>query len=119
MTATKEMGGVDKRIPIQVDKCTWAIEFFANNGKIFTGDEIINADTRKTVISFEPIGVIGSIIPWNFPYWQALRFGAPSLMVGNTIVLKQDSDTMQSGIEIEKTVHKAGLRRRSISDISR
>ncbi len=48
-------------------------------------------------------------MPWNFPYWQALRFAAPSLMVGNTIVLKPASATMQCGIEIEKTFSKAGL----------
>jgi succinate-semialdehyde dehydrogenase/glutarate-semialdehyde dehydrogenase/succinyl-CoA reductase len=61
------------------------------------------------VIKFQPIGVIGSIMPWNFPYWQALRFAAPSLMVGNTIVLKPASATMQCGIEIEKAFNKAGF----------
>jgi acyl-CoA reductase-like NAD-dependent aldehyde dehydrogenase len=55
------------------------------------------------------LGVIGSIMPWNFPYWQALRFAAPSLIAGNTIVLKPASATMQCGIEIEKTFDKAGL----------
>src|SRR3712207_9334634 len=64
--------------------------------------EIVNTDARKTVIRFQPIGVIGSIMPWNFPYWQALRFAAPSLMIGNTVVLKPASATMQCGIEIEK-----------------
>jgi acyl-CoA reductase-like NAD-dependent aldehyde dehydrogenase len=61
------------------------------------------------VIKFQPIGVVGSIMPWNFPYWQALRFAAPSLMIGNTIVLKPASATMQCGIEIEKTFIKAGV----------
>jgi succinate-semialdehyde dehydrogenase/glutarate-semialdehyde dehydrogenase/succinyl-CoA reductase len=61
------------------------------------------------VIRFQPIGVIGSIMPWNFPYWQALRFAAPSLMIGNTIVLKPASATMQCGIEIEKTFNRVGL----------
>jgi acyl-CoA reductase-like NAD-dependent aldehyde dehydrogenase len=61
------------------------------------------------VIKFQPTGVIGSIMPWNFPYWQALRFAAPSLMIGNTIVLKPASATMQCGIEIEKAFDKAGL----------
>jgi acyl-CoA reductase-like NAD-dependent aldehyde dehydrogenase len=61
------------------------------------------------VIKFQPIGVIGSIMPWNFPYWQALRFAAPSLMIGNTIVLKPASATMQCGIEIEKAFDRAGL----------
>jgi succinate-semialdehyde dehydrogenase/glutarate-semialdehyde dehydrogenase/succinyl-CoA reductase len=72
-------------------------------------DEVVNTDARKTVIKFQPIGVIGSIMPWNFPYWQALRFAAPSLMVGNTIVLKPASATMQCGIEIERTFNKVGI----------
>ncbi len=77
--------------------------------RYFSTDEVINADARKTVVAFEPIGVIASIMPWNFPYWQALRFAAPSLMVGNTVVLKPSSVTMQCGIQIEKTFNKVGL----------
>jgi acyl-CoA reductase-like NAD-dependent aldehyde dehydrogenase len=85
------------------------MEYYADNGQIISADEVINTDARKTVIKFQPIGVIGSIMPWNFPYWQALRFAAPSLMVGNTIVLKPASATMQCGIEIEKAFDNVGL----------
>jgi succinate-semialdehyde dehydrogenase/glutarate-semialdehyde dehydrogenase/succinyl-CoA reductase len=108
-TATQEMGKAVKESRSEVEKCAWAIEYFADNGKIFTSDEVVNTDARKSVITFEPIGVIGSIMPWNFPYWQALRFAAPSLMVGNTIVLKPASATMQCGIEIEKTFRRTGI----------
>ena len=107
--ATQEMGKAVKESRSEVEKCAWAIEYFADNGKIFTSDEVVNTDARKSVITFEPIGVIGSIMPWNFPYWQALRFAAPSLMVGNTIVLKPASATMQCGIEIEKTFRRTGI----------
>jgi succinate-semialdehyde dehydrogenase/glutarate-semialdehyde dehydrogenase/succinyl-CoA reductase len=53
------------------------MDYFADNGKIFLNDEVINTDARKSVVTFEPLGVIGSIMPWNFPYWQGLSFGAP------------------------------------------
>jgi len=106
--ATQEMGKAIKESRSEVEKCAWAIEYFADNGKIFTSDEVVNSDARKSIITFQPIGVIGSIMPWNFPYWQALRFAAPSLMVGNTIVLKPASATLQCGIEIEKTFRKVG-----------
>src|ERR671913_652365 len=109
MTATKEMGKAIKEARSEVEKCAWVIEYYADNGQIFSTDEVVNTDARKTVIKFQPIGVIGSIMPWNFPYWQALRFAAPSLMIGNTIVLKPASATMQCGIEIEKAFNKAGL----------
>jgi acyl-CoA reductase-like NAD-dependent aldehyde dehydrogenase len=108
-TASQEMGKAIKESRSEVEKCALVMEYYADNGKIFTTDEVVNTDARKSFIAFEPIGVIGSIMPWNFPYWQALRFAAHSLMVGNTIVLKPASATMQCGIEIEKTFEKAGF----------
>jgi len=108
-TATIEMGKIIKEARSELEKCAWVIEYYADNGQILSTDEIVNTDARKTVIKFQPIGVIGSIMPWNFPYWQALRFAAPSLVIGNTIVLKPASATTQCGIEIESAFGRAGL----------
>jgi succinate-semialdehyde dehydrogenase/glutarate-semialdehyde dehydrogenase/succinyl-CoA reductase len=108
-TVTNEMGKAIKEARSEVEKCAWVMDYFADNGKVFTTDEVVNTDARRSFVTFEPLGVIGSIMPWNFPYWQALRFAAPSLIVGNAIVLKPASATMQCGIEIEKTFEKAGL----------
>jgi acyl-CoA reductase-like NAD-dependent aldehyde dehydrogenase len=108
-TATTERGKVIKEARSEVEKCAWVIEYYADNGRILSTDEIVNTDARKTVIKFQPIGVIGSIMPWKIPYWQALRFAAPSLVIGNTIVLKSASATTQCGIEIEKSFNRAGL----------
>ncbi|MEM3084032.1 MAG: NAD-dependent succinate-semialdehyde dehydrogenase [Nitrososphaerales archaeon] len=107
--ASNEMGKTIKEARSEVDKCAWAMEFFADHGTVFIHDEVINTDARKSFISFEPLGVIGSIMPWNFPYWQALRFAAPSLMAGNTIILKPASATTQCGLEIENLFRKVGL----------
>ncbi|MDN5845131.1 MAG: NAD-dependent succinate-semialdehyde dehydrogenase [Candidatus Nitrosocosmicus sp.] len=109
MTATKEMGKIIKEARSEVEKCAWAIEYFADNGESFVEDEITNTNARKTYIKFSPLGVIASIMPWNFPYWQAIRFAAPSLMTGNTTILKPASATIQCGIEIENTANKAGM----------
>ncbi|HZC21207.1 MAG TPA: NAD-dependent succinate-semialdehyde dehydrogenase, partial [Nitrososphaeraceae archaeon] len=106
---TKEMGRPIKEARAEVDKCAWVMEYFADNGKIFMNEEVINTDARKSTVAFEPLGVIGSIMPWNFPYWQGLRFAAPSLMVGNTIVLKPASATMGCGLEIEKVFNRSGV----------
>jgi acyl-CoA reductase-like NAD-dependent aldehyde dehydrogenase len=108
-TCTLEMGKAIKEARSEVEKCAWTIEYYADNEKIFVNGEVVNTDARKSIITFQPLGVIGSIMPWNFPYWQGIRFAAPSLMVGNTIVLKPASATMQCGIEIEKTFDKAGV----------
>jgi len=106
---TKEMGRPIKDARPEVEKCAWVMDYFADNGKVFISDEVVNTDARKSSVTFEPLGVVGSIMPWNFPYWQALRFAAPSLMAGNTIVLKPASATMGCGIEIEKAFRRSGV----------
>ena len=107
--ATSEMGKALKESIGEVEKCAWALEFYADHGDSFLSDEVLNTDARKSFLTFEPLGVIGSIMPWNFPYWQALRFAAPCLMAGNVIVMKPSRVTMQSGIEIEKAFTEAGI----------
>lgn len=106
---TTEMGKTIKESRSEVEKCIWAMKYYADNGKIFAKEEIINADARKSTISFEPLGVIASIMPWNFPYWQALRFASPSLMIGNTSILKPSSKTIQCGLKIQEMFKKAGV----------
>lgn len=108
-TATREMGKPIKEALSEIEKCFWVIEFYADNGSIFLNDEALNTDARKSIITFHPLAVIGSIMPWNFPYWQALRFVAPSLVAGNTIVLKPPSATLQCGIEMDKAVRNIRL----------
>jgi succinate-semialdehyde dehydrogenase/glutarate-semialdehyde dehydrogenase/succinyl-CoA reductase len=108
-TCTREMGKSIKESTSEVEKCAWVMEFYGDNGPIFLNDEAVNTDARKSIIAFQPLGVIGSIMPWNFPYWQALRFAAPSLIAGNTIVLKPAGATLQSGIEIENSFRNIGL----------
>ena len=103
------MGKPLKESLAEVEKCAWAMEFYGDNGEMFLNQEVMNTDARKSFVSFEPIGIIASIMPWNFPYWQALRFAAPSLMAGNTIVLKPASVTMQCGIEMENMFLKTGF----------
>jgi acyl-CoA reductase-like NAD-dependent aldehyde dehydrogenase len=106
---TEEMGKPIKESRSEIEKCAWAMEYFADNGQTFLTGEVLNTDARRSFVTFEPFGVIGSIMPWNFPFWQALRFAAPSLMAGNTIILKPASSTLQCGIEIEDTFQRAGI----------
>ena len=107
--ATLEMGKVLKESIGEVEKCAWALEFYADHADSFLHEEVLNTDARKSFLTFEPLGVIGSIMPWNFPYWQALRFAAPCLMSGNTIVMKPSRVSMQCGIEMEKAFTESGF----------
>jgi len=109
IVATTEMGKPIKEAIGEIEKCATAMEYYGDNGQVFMNDEVLNTDARKTLITFQPLGVIASIMPWNFPFWQALRFAAPSMIIGNTIVLKPASATLQCGIEMEKLFTKVGF----------
>jgi len=109
LVATNEMGKPIKEAIGEIEKCATVMEYYGDNGQVFMNDEVLNTDARKTLVTFQPLGVIGSIMPWNFPYWQALRFAAPSMIIGNTIVLKPASATLQCGIEMEKLFTNVGF----------
>jgi len=108
-TITQEMGKPIKESLPEVAKCAWALEYYSENGPKFLTPEIIKTDATDSYISFEPLGVIGSIMPWNFPLWQCIRFAAPSLMVGNTTVFKPSSVTPQSGLALQNAFESTGM----------
>src|SRR5256885_565402 len=108
-TVTLEMGKTIKEPVPEVAKCAWALEYFAENGPRFLNPEAAKTDASDSYVAFEPLGVIGSIMPWNFPLWQCVRFAAPSLMVGNTAVFKPSSVTPQSGLQLQDVFDSTGV----------
>lgn len=106
---TQEMGKPIKESLPEVAKCAWALEYYSENGPKFLNPEIIKTDATDSYVSFEPLGVIGCIMPWNFPLWQCIRFAAPSLMVGNTTVFKPSSVTPQSGLALQNALESTGM----------
>src|SRR5437667_5438633 len=105
---TLEMGKTIKESVPEVAKCAWALEYFAENGPRFLNPEAAKTDASDSYVAFEPLGVIGSIMPWNFPLWQCIRFAAPALMVGNTTVFKPSSVTPQSGLALQNAFESTG-----------
>lgn len=106
---TMEMGKPIKESIPEVEKCAWALEYFAENAKRFLEPQIVETDAKKAYISFEPLGTILCIMPWNFPFWQALRFAAPALSGGNVVLLKHSSYVPLCALEIEKVFSDAGF----------
>src|SRR6267143_1519173 len=106
---TLEMGKTIKESVPEVAKCAWALEYFAESGPKFLNPEAAKTDATDSYVAFEPLGVIGSIMPWNFPLWQCVRFAAPSLMVGNTAVFKPSSVTPQSGLQLQEVFDSTGV----------
>ena len=104
-----EMGKPLKGGIAEIEKCAECCEFYAENAAEFLKDEIINSDASKSFITFQPIGVILAIMPWNFPFWQVFRFLAPTLMAGNCGVLKHASNVFGCAVEIENIIEAAGF----------
>lgn len=93
----------------EVEKCAVCCEFYAAHGERFMADEVIQTDAGRSFISHQPIGVVLAVMPWNFPFWQVVRFAAPALMAGNVGLLKHASNVPQCALALEKIFHDAGL----------
>ena len=107
---TKEMGKPVTEALAEVEKCAWTCDVFANNAEKWLADEIVPADGKSHKVAFEPLGVILSVMPWNFPFWQALRFGIPALTAGNTTVLRHSNVVPECALAIESVFREAGLK---------
>ena len=99
-----EMGKPIKESRAEVLKCVWVIEYYAENASDFLKPETIKSDYSDSYIQYDPIGIVLGVMPWNFPYWQVFRFIAPSLMAGNTCVLKHASNVSGCALLIEELV---------------
>jgi succinate-semialdehyde dehydrogenase/glutarate-semialdehyde dehydrogenase len=106
---TKEMGKPIASSRSEVEKCAWVCEYYADNAEQFLKPEIIQTDASKSFVTFQPIGVVLAVMPWNFPFWQVFRFAAPSLMSGNVGVLKHASNVPGCALAIEDVFRKAGF----------
>ena len=104
-----EMGKVFREALGEVEKCAMVCAFYAENAAKFLSNEIIQTQATASYISYQPIGTVLAVMPWNFPFWQVFRFLAPALMAGNTGVLKHASNVSGCALAIEQLVAEAGF----------
>lgn len=104
-----EMGKPIGEAIAEIEKCAWNCDYYAENAKRFLEPEIVETPARESYVSFDPLGLILAIMPWNYPFWQAFRCLVPIIVAGNGYVLKHASNVPQSALAIEEIVRKAGL----------
>ncbi|MEZ4417654.1 MAG: NAD-dependent succinate-semialdehyde dehydrogenase [Gemmatimonadota bacterium] len=106
---TREMGKPITGARSELEKCAWVCEYYAEHGERFLAAQPVQTDARRSFVAFEPLGVVLAVMPWNFPFWQVLRFAAPALMAGNAGILKHASNVMGCALAIEDLFRDAGF----------
>ncbi len=105
---TEEMGKPIRESEAEIEKCAWNCEFYAQNGEGFLADEPHASNAGESYVEYVPLGTVLAIMPWNFPFWQVLRFAAPALMGGNTALLKHASNVPRCSQALEQIFLQAG-----------
>lgn len=108
-TITWEMGKPISQSKAEVEKCSWVCEYYAQHAEHQLANKAIETEAAESYVSYEPVGVVLAVMPWNYPFWQVFRFAAPALMAGNVGILKHASNVMKSAANIEAIFRLAGF----------
>ena len=105
---TREMGKPVVEAEGEIEKCAWNCEFYADNASTYLGDEVVASSASLSKVVYDPLGIVLAVMPWNYPFWQVMRFAAPALAAGNGIVLKHANNVPECALAIEKLFRDAG-----------
>lgn len=106
---TTEMGKPISQAKAEIMKCAWICDHYAEHAEHYLAPRIVKTEMSKSMVCYEPLGAIFAIMPWNYPYWQVLRFAAPNIMAGNVGVLSHAPNSTAAALEIAKLFLQAGF----------
>jgi succinate-semialdehyde dehydrogenase/glutarate-semialdehyde dehydrogenase len=106
---TEEMGKTVDDGRAEIDKCAFHCDWFANHAAEYLANEPADIGGGEAFVTFNPIGIVLAVMPWNFPFWQVFRAAAPALMAGNGMLLKHASNVPGCALAIEEVLHQAGV----------
>ena len=106
---TLEMGKIIRESTAEIEKCALVCDFYADHAAEILRDEEIASDAQRSLVVYQPLGIVLAVMPWNFPFWQVFRFAAPSLMAGNAALLKHASNVPGCSLAIEGIFQEAGF----------
>jgi succinate-semialdehyde dehydrogenase / glutarate-semialdehyde dehydrogenase len=106
---TREMGKPLAEAKAEIEKCAWVCDYYADHGGHFLRKEIVGTDAAKSYVTFQPIGIVLGIMPWNYPFWQVIRFTAPCTMAGNAVLLKHAENVTGCALALERLLRDAGF----------
>lgn len=109
LTITAEMGKPVRESMAEIEKCAWVCDYYTENAERFLKPELIETDAARSFVRYEPLGTVLGIMPWNFPFWQVFRFAVPTIMAGNTVLLKHASNVQGCAEHIESIFREAGF----------
>lgn len=105
---TSEMGKLIGESRAEVDKCAWVCRYYAAHAERFLAEQEIVSDAQRSLVAYQPLGVVLAVMPWNFPLWQVFRFAAPAIAAGNVGLLKHAANVMLCGAAIQQVFNDAG-----------